>query len=521
MQTAEKQGGSPLDVYRVVEWHIKARKNRNLTAYFRANYKKPEELEKSDESEEQISEDSTDETESLVQSTPKLSTNPESAPKSKSALTPIFGKPVLRPSTLQRMASEKVVQELLVRIKDLEARATQKDQELKALKKIADSAAEIANYASDTATTATNATSALTGQAEVRTKAFLPRLVPFTNEKDDIRLYIRRFENYAKTLNLTKEQQLHEFISHGRGPIESIVLTKDLDNWTIDELKQSVLLRLAPNWDMNRMEQELYKIKIEVNDDPDAVMNKIEQVLIKRDPAVHISRLRNTQFNHFVRLIHIHEPMHTYVLNEMGTSTDPDEALEQARKYLRTKGNDVTYFRHLVHQSLKDAGVTTREVDTSIFPLVEKEPSASTTNVPTASASAKPTVATKTENSAMQMSSANVTQEFVEQFVKKTDKLTQEQMNRRFNDLERLMRDLHVAGLPDFLKKAEVEKIRKGKNSFSAPPNRTNEKPNRTFEKNHKGKDKRYKKKYVEKENGEILAQFTSDESGDEDSKTE
>lgn len=520
MRVAEQQGGTPLDVYRAVEWHIKARKNRNLTAYFRANYKKPEESDESEENEEQISEDSRDETELVVHSTPKERPKPESALKSESAPTPTFSKPLIRPSTPQRMATEKVVQDLLVRIQDLEARESQKEQELNALRKITKDTAELASSASQTASTATNATSVLAGQAEVRAKAFIPKLVPFTNEKDDIRLYIRRFENYAKTLNLTQEQQLHEFIAHGRGPIESIVLTKDLDNWTIDELKQSVLSRLAPNWDINRIEQELYKLKIEGNDDPDSVMGKIEQVLIKRDPTIQISRLRHTQFNHFVRLIHIHEPMHTYVLNEMDTSTDPDKALEQARQYLRKKGNDVTYFRHLVHQSLKDAGVVTKEVDTTIFPLDEKQ-SCTSTSEQTPSASSKPTVTTKTENTAMQMSSAPVTQEFVEQFVKKTDKLTQEQMNRRFNDLERLMRDLHVAGLPDFLKKAEIEKFRKGKNSFSAPSTRTNEKSNRTFEKNHKGKDKRYKKKYVEKENGEVIAQYTSDESGDEDSKSE
>ena len=96
-------------------------------------------------------------------------------------------------------------------------------------------------------------------------------------------------------------------------------------------------------------------------------------------------------------------------------------------------------------------------------------------------------------------------------------------MNKRFNDLERLMKDLHVAGLPDFLKKkADQEKFGKTKSNESAPKGKFDKnRPRRGFERNKKGGEKTYKKKFVEKESGEIVAQYLTDESDEEETKSE
>ena len=522
-------------MYNAIKWHVKARRRAELTAYFRAAYAKPPDIE---ESEEEL--DSATSTEVSFEEPGSAASTPASA-RSYSAVVkgevqsvprtepraeprPESAKPLIRPSTPQRIMSEKQMKEMLARIADLEERAKQKDQEIKDLTKQAQDARSWAESASDTATEASTAVNTVTGSAVVRAKTFLPRLVPYTNEKDDIRLYIRRFESYARTLNLTEDQQVSEFIAHGRGPIESIVLSKDLDTWTMEDLKATCLLRLAPNWDMNRIEQEMYKIKVDMNDDPDAVMNKIVKVTIKRDDDVPIARLRQAQFNHFIRLIHMHEPMHTYVLNECKDTTDPDLAVGAAKKYLKEKGNDVTYFRSLVQQSLKDAGVAAKEVDHSIFPLMPQTSAPSTEPAAQAGASAKVTTVAETTTQ-QKPAESSATQEFVEQFVKKSEKLSTEAMNRRFNDLERLMRDLHVAGLPDFLKKkGDSDKFDKNKSSAkdSSKSSANNDKPfKRRFEKNNKGQDKRYKKKFVEKESGEILAQYVTDESDSEETKDE
>ena len=502
---------------------MKARRNSLLSAYFRANFPKPEEFEEDRESEEPFSEDSREEAEFLVQSEPKKA-------KEKNP-TPSAQRPVIRPSTPQRIQEEKIMEELRKRMEELEKSMAQKDKQINQLQKEVHIARQEADGAMATAHHAGAAASAITGRAEVRARAFIPKLVPYQSEKENIQLYVRRFENYAHSLHLDEEQQVHEFIAHGRGPIENIVLTKDLGSWTIKQLKDAVLARLSPNWDINRIEQELYKIQIELKDDPDAIMTKIEKILVKRDPEIEVRSLRQRQFNHFVRLIHVHEPMHTYVLNKLGSSENPDEALTWAKEYLKEKGNDLTYFRHLVQQGLKEAGVPTKQVETGIFPTDEPTNSATvsaptTTSTPTPTVSATPAVATKTESTALQTTGAcaQVTQEYMEQFVKRTDKLTQEQMNKRFNDLERLMKDLHVAGLPDFLKK-KVEKAQsvQYKSNDSAPKNKTSnkERPKRNFEKNKKGGDKKYKKQYIEKESGEIVAQYTTDDSGDEDNKPE
>ena len=528
MQVARSKGGSELDIYNAVKWHIKARRRSELTAYFNANFPKPIEQESSEE--ELLSAESTEssfEAVSSAQQTPSakplfsaiVKSEPRGEPR------PETSKPVVQPSTPQRIAMEKQMKELLARVADLEVRAKEAESAYAQLKANTEYAVSEAESASASATSASDAANTVTGSAVVRAKTFIPKLVPYTSEKDDIRLYIKRFESYAKTLNLTEEQKISEFIAHGRGPIENIVLTKDLDSWTMEQLKVTCLMRLAPNWDMNRIEQELYKIKVDIHDDPDAVMNKIVKVLVKRDTDVDITRLRATQFNHFIRLIHMHEPMHTYVLNECKEHSDPDLAIASAKQYLKEKGNDVTYFRSLVQQSLKEAGVTTKEVEHSIFPLVQQQQNPAPTTAPNPSASANAKPAAVTETTAQPATQTNpVTQEFVEQFVKKTDKLTTEQMNRRFNDLERLMRDLHVAGLPDFLKKKnDNDKSEKNKSYAKESSNRSaaTDKPKRRFEKNSKGQDKKYKKKFVEKESGEILAQYMTDDSDNEESKDE
>ena len=513
MNYAKRQGGTESDVYNTIKWHVRARRRRELTLYFYENYAKPEgayesepEVESGESREQSFEEGVSFE----VQKKP-LVQRVKSEPQIQ------YPNPIIRPSTPQRIMSEKQIKELLARVASLEDRAKGAEHENMQLKE------QIQNILEERTEESEVASTIPTEKSVVRAKTYIPKLVPYTSEKDDIRLWVKRFESYAENLNLTREQQVSEFIAHGRGPIENIVLTKDLDAWTIEMLKNTVLLRLAPNWDMNRIEQELYKVKVDFQDDPDAVMNKIVKVLVKRDEDVEMNRLRQTQFNHFIRLIHMHEPMHTYVLNECKEHTDPDLALAAAKQYLKEKGNDVTYFRSLVQQSLRDAGVATKEVDHSIFPLLEKP--STTPSAPQTTASATAKTATVAESSTTPAASANaVTPEFVEQFVKKTDKLSQEAMNRRFNDLERLMRDLRVAGLPDFLKnKDSKEKFSKEKNTKTESSTRSSdsEKPKRRFEKNSKGKDKKYKKNFVEKESGEILAQYITDDSGDEEGKDE
>ena len=439
------------------------------------------------------------------------------------------------------MASEKLVADILARIEDLEEKVNHSQDQFNDVKETTSSALGIANEALETASKTSSATNALSGAAEVQTKVFIPKLVPFTSENDDIRLYIKRFESYAETLNLNEEQQVSEFIAHGRGPIEPIVLTKDLDTWKIQDLKETVLLRLSPKWDMNQMEQELYKIQVDENDDPDTVMNKVEQVLIKRDPEIQIPRLRQTQFHHFVRLIHIHEPMHTFVLNELKTSTDPDQALKSARKYLRTKGNDVTYIRHLVHKTLKDAGIPTKDVDASIFPLCEKftfeprcepkcEPRTQTTNPLKSNAEETTTVSTMDSTKIMQVQDAKdqITKEYLVQFIQKNEKFTQQHMNQRFNDLEQMIQDVHEKLLQDHLKREVQQKTDENRTCISSEPQSEpksrfgakTKKSKRCFEKNENGKEKRYKKRFIEESDG-IRAQYTTDESEDETSKEE
>ena len=64
------------------------------------------------------------------------------------------------------------------------------------------------------------------------------------------------------------------------------------------------------------------------------------------------------------------------------------------------------------------------------------------------------------------------------------------------------------------------EKVKCTKNEPETNQSSNFKKSKRHFEKKENGKEKRYKKRFIEESDG-IRAQYTTDESGDEDSKEE
>jgi hypothetical protein len=247
--------------------------------------------------------------------------------------------------------------------------------------------------------------------------------------------------------------------------------------------------------------------------------------------------------------------MHAYVKRWARDPLDPDKALHQAKEYLEKKGNEIPYFKGIVKRALGEYGLKPKCLDgDALFPIEEDA-----TTIQAAVSAAVPLplpqpvqVASKTETTALQVQAQPTeatesklmehVEERVEAFLKKNHKMTNDETVRRFNDLERLVRDLHVAGLPDYLKK-KVEDERSGRSNSGYNNNQSNKNNeykagnssarnnndrrgnnNRrpgNFERNKRGYDKKYKKKFVEKDNGDFMAQFVTDDEDEADNSQE
>jgi hypothetical protein len=205
----------------------------------------------------------------------------------------------------------------------------------------------------------------------VRARAFVSRLTTYNPDKDDIRLFMRRFNAYCETNRLDEQTSISELISYAGSAATNIILMKDQSKWTLHDLQTQIVDRLAPKWDVNRLEQELHKIDVTVTDDPDTIMAKIEKILVKRCDSIPTRKAQAMQHSHFIRLIHSHEPMHTYIVNNARKDNDPTEALNLARSYLGEHGNTVNYLKRLVQKTLTDAGVEVpHNLSTdSVFPV--------------------------------------------------------------------------------------------------------------------------------------------------------
>jgi hypothetical protein len=357
---------------------------------------------------------------------------------------------------------------------------------------------------------------------------------------------------------------------------------RDKNDWKLEELKEELLQRMTPDWDLTRVELELHKIDVKVTDDPLSIMSIIEDVLIRRSEDITAEKARAIQHNHFIRLIPGHQPMHTYITQNSKKHCDPKEAVTLAQRYLREQGNTVNYFKTLVKDSLTEAGIDAPKTlePTSVFPLKSPViPGSSTTaidassNIPTIATSKSQVVDPTTQKlkeelklmsakmnevlqkceqvSVMQSKPmqpqpdlTDMMQQYAEwqQFIKRGTQLDMDEIVRRFNQDERLMRDLRVAGLPDFMKKKVNEQMygsnnnnRQNNNSdgnrFStkdkpsyknddrsrSSDSRNSSKPNQR----RNGRDKQYRRKFVPKDNGKFVAQFETDESDDDSGSNE
>ena len=281
-----------------------------------------------------------------------------------------------------------------------------------------------------------------------------PRLQAYTNDTDDFRMFLRRFKAYKETMNLDEAAEKLELIANLKSKItERIVQGRENDAWTVADLVKACKARLCPDWTVQQLENQLYKIETAKGDDPEAIMQKIENIVCKANPDIPTGTVKVLHRTHFMRLIHSHGPMHQYVIENSEDVTSPNDALAKAKQYAREKGPDNDFLKGLVAEVVQTGQVATNlfNVDKTVASQTTAQPTTSTTTTQAASVQAHVAEKRKPKNydEVLYMEDEMETDEWVDMmamFLKKGDVVSQDELITRLNDLERFRRDIQSAG---------------------------------------------------------------------------
>ena len=374
-------------------------------------------------------------------------------------------------------------------------------------------------------------------------KNYFARLPPYNAQKETFRAYLSRYENYCESNALNETARKQELVSTAAGAVDRITMRKPLVEWNLAELLQECKDRLCDHWTTAQLEQALYTLTVESSDDPETIMRKVEDILEKADiDRVPQWQLELLQCEHFMRLIHVHVPMHTYVRRRLGANINPKTALAVAKEYLRDKGDENVYITDLIKKQLQ---VQPQNLTSATpqpwtpFSYVPQPGVPEKKGLNVGLAGIPPKAVAAHYQPVIQQDNEPVA-DYMRRFLAANEEVSKEELIRRLNDCERLKRDLHQAGIPDKFKKSgqsdydnSVDRGR-GRGRGYPPRQQTQTQkpgfqkddrdftPRKTFDKNGKPKrfdnkfrgkpsDKRYRK--VETEvNGKIQSHFVTDD---------
>ena len=259
------------------------------------------------------------------------------------------------------------------------------------------------------------------------------------------------------------EAQKNELITSSVGSIDHILDRREVADWTISELLSECRSRMCPDLTITQVEGELYDIQLQEQDDPEAVMRKIETVLAKADPnTCRRQELAIVQCDHFLRLIHTNIPMYAYVRRQMGMRRDPADALLLAKQYLREKGDENRYNNELIRrqlESLKIPGVTPQALESlpgSWTPFQHKVapgiPSVmAKSSIPSGKISVQE-VGAACQLTSIEPGEDESTADFMARFLSQNEKVPMSEIIKRLNTSEQIRRDLNQCGVPDRFK---------------------------------------------------------------------
>ena len=208
--------------------------------------------------------------------------------------------------------------------------------------------------------------------------------------------------------------------------------------------------RLLPGRSQNQRLLDLAKIEVKLDDDPEKIMARIEAITDKACSNVSESEKQYMQAEAFRRCLTVHIPLMTYVNNNTADRNDPEELLSVAQEYFRERSAGTEFYANLIQQGIRDhvQGVSKPLSEQGMFPGVQS--SATTYSwKPTATPAMTSQLALPAPASVQQHQGEDDEQvQILAHFIRKNEKLNNDDLVKRLNEFERFMRDSRVAGLP-------------------------------------------------------------------------
>ena len=269
----------------------------------------------------------------------------------------------------------------------------------------------------------------------------------FYKETDDFGLWCEKFYENVYKEGWDDETALQIMKHKLRGPCDRIVKKCRVRRWNWKELMDACKRRLIPGRSQNQILLDLAKIEVKLDDDPEKIMARIEAITDKACSDVSESEKQYMQAEAFRRCLTVHIPLMSYVNKHTADRNDPEELLAVAQEYFRERSAETEFYSNLIQQGIRDhvQGVTKPLSEQSMFPGVQ---SSATTYSWKPAAAPTPQLAQPAPASVQQHQSEEDEQaQILAHFIRKNEKLGNDDLIKRLNEFERFMRDCRNAGL--------------------------------------------------------------------------
>ena len=270
----------------------------------------------------------------------------------------------------------------------------------------------------------------------------------YYKETDDFGLWCDKFYDNVYKEGWDDETALQIMKNKLRGPCDRIVKKCKVRQWNWKELMDACKRRLLPGRSRNQVLLELAKVEVKLDDDPEKIMARIEAITDKACSAVSESEKQYMQAEAFRRCLTVHIPLMTYVNNNTADRNDPEELLAVAQEYFRERSAETEFYANLIQQGIRDhvQGVAKPLSEQGMFPGVQS--SATTYSWKPAATSTMSQLALPAPATVQQHQGEDEEQaQILAHFIRKNEKLNNDDLIKRLNEFERFMRDCRTAGL--------------------------------------------------------------------------
>ena len=435
---AEKRASTPRRRYEIAEEHVAKRRNKQLTRLFRTTVDVPPDEREGDAQQEERDRE-------LATSFQALNTNIKHD-------SPVKADKIQRKPSQDKMAEE-VFAKIAAKLQDLSAQLAEMKEENQELREelrklhedqedptqVAEKAADRANMAYDYAAGVSKAV--VDTMARPKPVEALPsKLQPYKG--GDFNLWKERF--LAQGQNLTEERKMNELLNLLQGRAEDVVMSKKRNEWNSTTLLNTCQDRLVGSYGRGQLELALMELGEQPEDEPTAVMTRIEEITRKADSAMETKDLNILKRNAFMRLIRSNKSMYHYINRKAASHSDPYEALRLAKEHIRDFGHESQAVIEMTKRMLQLSGVQVPEISMSSgflqVPVAGQSLTRSTPNISDLPDAGKP-AATRKESFMNYNDMAASEERLDARFLSKGHKPTPDEITYRWNQLKKFQRD--------------------------------------------------------------------------------